>query len=92
MPRLPPLALRGALAFSAQRSKSALFLQGSDDFIDDSVGLGAHLVVGGVLDWMRHEDALNFGEAERDRLLLSGIYEHVRCDHYRGLAINFEPY
>jgi hypothetical protein len=67
-------------------------LQRCDDLIDDRVGLGAHFVVGGVLDWMRYEDALYFGQAERDGLLFSGVHEYVGGNYYRGLAINFEPY
>jgi hypothetical protein len=39
--------------------------KGPDHLLDDRVALGANLLVGGILDGMRHKDPRRLGQAER---------------------------
>jgi hypothetical protein len=66
--------------------------QSADHLLDDSVALGANLLVGRILDRVRHEDARRFGQAERRRLSLGRIDKHIGRDYYRWFAVILEPY
>jgi hypothetical protein len=53
----------------------ALTRQRLDQPFDDRVRFPAHLIVGRILDRMRHENAADFRQSERARLRLGRIYE-----------------
>jgi len=59
---------------------------GVDDGGERVVGIGAHLVVGAILDGVRREHPSDAGESERLRLRLSGIDEFGRRDEHAGDA------
>jgi hypothetical protein len=66
--------------------------KGSDHLLDDRIALGANLLVGGILDRMRHEDPRSFGQAQRGRLSLGGVDKYIGRDDDRGFAVILEPY
>jgi hypothetical protein len=64
--------------------------QGSENLIEDDVGVGEHFVVGAVLNWMRREDTRDRGEAECLGLGFSCVDELVGSDKHRRDATEFE--